>query len=214
MSFSFREKRPQNQPGFHKLIVTIHEDEEESFYHIERVDLRVTSHAQIGGENETIDLSITSAWGHDDRYHVIPGSIILTSSEMGKIEVFTFGGEIEIEKQAQEVRCSVSSEAPLYKRSNEQTLIEEFIEEVEILLSQQHSRWGDKDFEYYLRLAKTPPLDLYTACLKALLDKLHSPGYDHISDSGQIKRLLERELDLLNETEVPSLSTILDPVKT
>ncbi len=138
----------------------------EKHFDVIRVTLPVTNHD--GGMDH---LKIVHPWFHDNTARICAGVVIMEDRKGKKEEAFTFGGEINITSEKDQTKCYLVSSAPILEISGAQPLNKLFIEELEIILAEQHSAHGpDRDYEFNLCAAS--PENLYLACLRELRHKL------------------------------------------
>jgi len=124
-------------------------------------------------------LTVTHPWDFDNQAQVCPGLVILEDHRKNKEEAFTFGGNLKINDQDSHTNCSLVSNAPILEITMADPLRKLLVEEVEILLSERSATYSDHN-AYESHLCSADPLELYQACLVALIDKFDQ--FPHKSD--------------------------------
>jgi hypothetical protein len=118
-------------------------------------------------------LKVTHPWHYQKGAEVSPGVVIMEDRKEKKEEAFTFGGKLTIDDQDQQTFCVLVSAAPIIEISGARPANRQFVEEVEVILAEKRANYASH-YEYEKQLNKTNPLELYIACLNALLKK-----YEH-----------------------------------
>ena len=143
----------------------------EKHFDVLHVILNVES--QYGGLER---LKISHPWELQSSYRVCPGMVILEDRKDKKEEAFCFGGQLTINVKESLTECILLSPAPILEFDENLPMKVIFIEKVEILLAEYRADYSnDKDYEMHLCTAA--PFDLYSACLKNLLDEVKSKAY-------------------------------------
>lgn len=131
-----------------------------------RVDFSVMS--ESGQMNQ---LKVSHPWYFETKAAVCIGRIVMEDRKRVKIEeAFSFGGNLVIETQPEQTDCILTSTAPILDISAATSLHRQFVEEVEILLAEYRVRF-EHIYIYEKQLCQTDPIDLYTACLDAMIAK-------------------------------------------
>lgn len=154
-----------DHPGHPQLDIIIQAVPTFKHYDPEKVNFRIVS-----AENAIQDISIRHPWTYENRFRVCAGLIILSDRNGKRVEAFSFGGELEIRKEAENTNCSLKSPAPIFALFEPNNLSAWFVDEIEILLAKQKAHWNPQhphDFETHL--ATVEPFRLYASCLQALM---------------------------------------------
>lgn len=205
--------REGQKPGFQHLEIFLTNDEEHPFYEVAEVNLPIASPAIRGGNKQYDLLTVSAAWKQEATYQVLPGDVMLTldCAPRQNVEFYTFGGSIHISGDQTITRCQLTSPAPIFHRSNEETPQELLVEEIDILLAQQHARWGDNDAGYWQTMMDLEPVALYRSCLDALHEKFSHDRYQKVLEAGDLRALVDAEIHAWSGDEVPALSSLLAP---
>jgi hypothetical protein len=96
--------------------------------------------------------------------------VILTDRFDQRVELFTFGGSMEMTQRPNEVIYTLRSPAPVLEiLGQDNSTPDQLAFETETLLGREAARWGRDDRGFEQRLAQTEPLQLYMAVLHSLL---------------------------------------------
>ena len=115
-------------------------------------------------------LKVTHPWYFEKVAQVGAGVVVMEDRNGKKEDAFTFGGQLTIDNQDEQAYCVLVSSAPILEISGATPLHMLFVEEVEILLAKNQAEYSDHQ-AFEKRLNKADPLELYMACMEALLNK-------------------------------------------
>jgi hypothetical protein len=150
-----------SDPGHPELEINIVDAPEHQHYDTRQATFTV---AYFGGVSK---LDIRHPW-HSSHYHVCAGPILLLDFVDKPVEMFSFGGEMEVTEGSARTHCRLKSSAPIFWVTDEgmsaTVLSEEFIS----MLARRHAAWAGNPNEYEARLAKADPLQIYIASLNAI----------------------------------------------
>ncbi|MGD2246603.1 MAG: hypothetical protein PVI11_08660 [Candidatus Aminicenantes bacterium] len=208
LSYAIHEERKDPKAGFHRLDIILRETTEDQLYGVREIELRLLTPERKQDAIRGNKTTFTHQWKQDKTYKVVPGRIYLTYEGGKKLEFFTFGGNISIQGDEEKTHCTLESPAPIFQLNEVETLNTAFIEEVEILLAQEHAKWGDDDQVYWKHITQTPPLTLYASCLFTLQEKLEHNGYKRIRRVQELSGFIKREIENLEMENIPRLSSL------
>lgn len=145
-------------PGHPELEINLVDTPEHLHYDTRQATFTI---AYFGGVSK---LDIRHPW-HTSHYRVCAGLILLLDFVDKPVEMFTFGGEMDVSEGPARTHCRLKSSAPILWLTDEEMSPTLLSEEFLSLLARRHAAWGGKPLEYEARLAKADPLQLYIACL-------------------------------------------------
>ncbi|MFO8035518.1 MAG: hypothetical protein R6U57_02690 [Anaerolineales bacterium] len=210
IGFALKEERKGERPGFHRLDIILSDKTEGPLHKVEAVELRVLSPATKQNATEVSKMTVGSQWNQEKEYKVVPGRVNLVSEEGKKLEFFTFGGDLNIRGGKKTTHCTLRSPAPIYSITEMESVTTVFIDEVEIMLAEEHAKWGDDDQNFWNHIAQIPPQTCYASCLVTLREKLEHNGYKRIQQAQELKRFLKQEIEYLGMEDVPQLSPLME----
>lgn len=130
-----------------------------------------SAHLFVATPQQTIErLTIRHPWHYQRTTQVCAGLLEMEDWKGKKEEAFTFGGGLKIGSREAFTTCLLASSAPILEISGATPLHALFIEEIEILFAERKAAYVDAH-EYEAHLVSAAPLDLYRACLEALIGK-------------------------------------------
>jgi len=157
-----------------RLDIYLSQTPEDQFFGITKANF------QVKRKPESIDLlTVTHPWDFEKQAQVCAGLVILEDQKNNKEEAFSFGGNLRINDQESHTICSLVSNAPILEITMADPMRSLFVEELEILLSERRATYSGHN-EYEAHLCKADPLELYRACLNALIKKFDQ--FPHKSD--------------------------------
>ena len=158
-------------------------------------------------------LTVTHPWSYEQSTQVCAGVIIMEDHKGKKEEAFSFGGQLKIEGQKRQTVCNLVSPAPILEINRATPMHGLFIDELEIILAEQHARYSERQ-KYEKQLCEADPYRLYLACLNELIQKLE--GLPH-KDENYLQLLAflysqEHRLEAagLLEKPIPTLESIFE----
>lgn len=150
-----------DDPGHPELEINIVDAPEHQHYDTRQATFTI---AYFGGVSK---LDVRHPW-HSSNYHVCAGLILLLDFVDKPVEMFSFGGEMDVSEGPVSTHCRLRSSAPILWLTDEEMSPTLLSEEFLSLLARRHSAWAGQPLEYEARLAKADPLQLYIACLNEI----------------------------------------------
>ena len=177
----------QSQFGDGQLDVMLRMEPTQEHFDPERV------HVVVGAPRGVQSLDIHHPWRLAKQYQVCAGHIRISDRYKKSINVFLFGGQVEITAVADYTICQFTSPAPLLELTDGSTVTLMLANGVDVLLAEQRARLNLRNAgDFGSKLIAVRPFLLYTSCLNTIHAK-----FDHIhflSDS--IQRRFKHELKL------------------
>ncbi len=164
LGYWFEPPEDPNAPGGNRLKINLRENPSSQHFDPAQVEFLSDS----GGDKEDLEnLKVYHPWPYETKYTVYAGKVRIKAKK-GKIEVFTFGGHLEIVAQEDHTHCVLTSTAPLLRTEDKETIPEMFIEECEILLAERRAARLAQPHLYKEHISTADPLLLYLAILREL----------------------------------------------
>jgi len=196
LGYEFSSTIQHGQNDHTRLDVTLHLTPTEKHFDPKLVFFLVSD------DEEIEHLTITYNGLHKNKYRVVAGLVRIQDRKGKVVFAFTFGGDLQIEKEGQEKICTLISKAPILQFNRPPTI--RFIVEVEIFLAKRRAFWGSTPDEFEKRLASVEPHILYKACLEYILEKFIDSFREN---SMHLKYYLQAKLHILhNEHKLPGYS--------
>ena len=146
--------------------------------HFDVLHVFLNAESEYGGFER---LRVTHPWEFQSSYHVCAGMIVLEDRKDKKEEAFCFGGHLTVKGNESLTECVLVSPAPIFEINNTNTMQDLLIVEVEMLLAEYRAEYANED-DFEIHLCAADPVDLYTACLRNLIEKFkHKTHKDDIS---------------------------------
>jgi hypothetical protein len=114
-----------------------------------------------------------------------------------EVELFTFGGELEIKAGPDCTVCEIRSPAPILGNYADHSIGRLLAEETEIILAQERADFLEDEQIYDQRLASLDPLDLYHASLHTLLERFHHLPETYSGLNVRLVHIIRSEIDFL-----------------
>jgi hypothetical protein len=195
-------QRP-GDPGHPELDINIVATPEHQHYDTRQATFTI---AYFGGVSR---LDIRHPW-HTSHYRVCAGPILLLDFVDKPVEMFSFGGEMDVLEGNLSTRCKLKSPAPILWLTDEELSPTLLAEEFLSLMARRHAAWAGKPLEYEARLANTDPLQLYIACLHEI--KTMCEHFPHGCDEALHHAALDAIHALEEEGKWPAYVHTLDEV--
>jgi hypothetical protein len=161
LGYYFHPMRRIGDPGYPQLDVNVVAAPTHHHYDTRQATFPVSA---FGGVQR---LDVRHPW-HASRYHVCPGTIVLTDFVDKRVEAFSFGGDMQTVESADHTLCMLTSTAPIIHLVDDEFPATILGEEFEALLARRHAAHAGHEDDFDARLIKADPLRLYIACLIAL----------------------------------------------
>lgn len=159
--------RRRSEPGYSRVDVWL--SDRVSGKHFDPRQLRLPVVDEIGYVNwMMIDHPYTGA----SRLRLCAGPIDLIGYAEKRLEIFSFGGELAIERYDESTLVVLKSESPFLVRFNVDAAPILLIEEAELLLALRRGVWDEHPGEFDRRLSIAEPLELYHAILQNIRIRL------------------------------------------
>ena len=163
-------------------------------------------HVIVGAPRSVQTLDIHHPWRLGSRYQVCPGHIKISDRVQKRINVFTFGGQVQITAVSTSPRqtvpdqtlCQFTSPAPFLELTDGNPVTLMLADEIDILLAEQRARLNPRttaDFDS--KLLPIDPLELYICCLNLLQNKFARIANIYDSTWQHFKRNLKLEIGRL-----------------
>jgi hypothetical protein len=131
-------------------------------------------------------LTVFHPWHQGNTFHVCAGRIVLRDRRNKTVEIYSFGGELEIAVKGARTNCQLHSPAPIFELTDLDSRSVTFVSTLESLLARKRVTWDCDDAGYEQRLASVEPDALFTAALAGIaaqLDYAMSEGRgEHLRD--------------------------------
>lgn len=170
----------EDTPGAYRLDININEVPSGKHFDPFVVYLPVKDN-----QNRVERLAIRHPWTFEKTYQACMGLVEMVDGKGGKEEAYTFGGSLVIDTQGTRTTCVLESPAPILEISAANPTRMMFIEEIEILIAQRKAALLKESRDYEVHLVNADPLDLYMACVKALVNKFEN--FSHKEDPNLLK---------------------------
>jgi len=110
---------------------------------------------------------LTHSWTMPHRdYSLAPGLFYIVAQDGDLVEGFSFGGNLTVDQNENEISCNLSSPAPFFDLADTTGLVEILVPEFEAELARLRAEWTGSDDEFDLRVAMTDPVALLIASLR------------------------------------------------
>jgi hypothetical protein len=209
LGYDFHPGTAARFPGHPQLDVTLWDVPTQRHFDPEQVKF------ETAGKDQPEPLVVTHPWSGPRNFRVCAGRIYIDDRKHKRVEAFSFGGQLEIEKRPELTICRLKSTAPIFDMIDLCSLSTVFATEAEILMATRRADWDPehpKSFERHLITAV--PLELYACCLTILRKKssYYREHYDQCYH--QLAHFIANEIQYLQETGqwppiVPPLEEIL-----
>jgi hypothetical protein len=176
--------------GSTRLDVVLHEHPTRRHYDPESIQVTIAT------SQESTNVLHFNYSTPSDRFRVCAHRILIVDRVGKRIEVFCFGGTLDILNHQQETICVFQSPAPILDLTSLHSVHMLFASEVEILIAERRAAWNPHHPHEFMRhLAQVEPTSLYIACLDTIAAKFAE--YPHISDPvyHQFIHLLQQEIE-------------------
>ncbi len=162
----------------------------------ERIDL------EICGQYGIDHITITHPGNPKKHYQIPAGNIHIEDRVNKTLEIFTFGGFVDIESMNDCTLCSFYSDAPILVGYQEETPATIFIDEAEILIAERRAAAGTNIEKYGEALCQVDPLTLYYTCLKTVKERLTHITRNHDEPTTRLIHIIKDEMGYLEEESV------------
>lgn len=161
-----------HSPGHPRLDIYLRSAPTEQHFDPEQVKFAVVDPLDNGLHHLAVDYF----WEGRMEHRLVIGRVTMIDRRGKTAEAFTFGGDLQIQRERDELRCIVKSPAPILSLISDQGVLAMLAQEVEVLLSERRAAWAADLDKYEQRLVAADPAALYFACLAALRERFeHFP---------------------------------------
>jgi hypothetical protein len=186
-------RRRPTEPGYPRLDVILRTTPSE--HHFDPVQVLLTAVDRIQGVSF---LTLQHPLPRRETYPVCAGPIDLIDRLGKHLDIFSFGGSLQIEPEEEHTTLVFTSPAPILLTA-ESPLDRLLVEEAEILLAQRQAAREVTPGLYDQHLQEAPPLELYHAMLAAIQER-----YQHLPPSEneltlKFRHILRVELEATEE---------------
>jgi hypothetical protein len=186
-------RRRPTEPGYPRLDVVLRAIPSEEHFDPTQVLLTVVDPIQ-----GVISLTLEHPCPRADTYRICAGPVDLIDRKGKHLDLFSFGGALQIEPEAEHTLLVFTSPAPILL-TTESPLDRLLVEESEILLAERQAAREVTPGLYDQHLQEAPPLELYHAMLAAIQER-----YRHLPPSEndlilKFKHILRMELAATEE---------------
>ncbi len=144
-------------------------------------------------------LTVRHPWHGPRRFRTLMGRITLFDRVHKRVEAFTLGGRLEIEREPEGTRCHITSPAPIFEII-EHSLPSLIVSEMEALIARQRAGWAADPFGYEDRLIQAKPFELYTALLLEIEGALEEvPSYRQDQETQDLLHYARQAVHALRE---------------
>jgi hypothetical protein len=156
----------QSYFGEQRFDVILRREPTHEHFDPEKIHLKVNSHRSV----QLLD--IQHPWRQTGESQLCPGHIRIIDRFHKFIDLFSFGGSVQITAVSHKTTCAFTSPAPFLDLTAGHTLCILFANEVDVLLAQQRARLNPRiPTEFDSKLADLDPLAFYVSCLQTLRKK-------------------------------------------
>lgn len=167
-------RRRPTEPGYPRLDVVLRAIPSEE--HFDPIQVLLTALDPVRGVTQ---LTLEHPWPRAETYLVCAGPVDLIDRKGKHLDLFTFGGSLQIEPEEEHTLLVFTSPAPILL-TTESPLDRLLVEEAEILLAERQAAREVTPGVYDQHLQDAPPLELYHAMLAAIQERYrHLPPSDN-----------------------------------
>ena len=159
--------RRRSEPGYPRLDVWL--SDQISGMHFDPRQLRLPVLDQSGGVEWT---TIDHPYSGLSNLRLCAGPIDMLGFGEKRLELFSFGGELKIERSEEFTLVGLYSEAPYLVRFSTDAVTIRLMEEAELVLALRRGVWDEHPGEFDRRLSAAQPLELYHAILETILKRM------------------------------------------
>jgi hypothetical protein len=158
-------RRRPTEPGYPRLDVVLRAIPSEE--HFDPTQVLLTALDPVRGVTQ---LTLEHPWPCPETYPVCAGPVDLIDRKGKHLDLFNFGGSLQIEPEEEQTTLVFTSPAPilLTTESSHDRLL---VEEAEILLAERQAAREVTPGVYDQHLQEAPPLELYHAMLVAIQER-------------------------------------------
>jgi hypothetical protein len=193
----FPPRRP-TEPGYARLEVTLRE--QPSQHHFDPNQVHLLAASENAGASPDVGvgtLKISHPWLGACQWRLCAGQVDLLDRKGKHVDLFTFGGDLIIEKVDEDsTHLSLSSEAPFLLAQSHTSSANLLIQEVEIQIAQLRADWCRAQENFDDCLACVAPFELYRMCLAAILERFEQLPYRDEAVS-RLRHVLQDEMTVI-----------------
>ena len=193
LGYGFFDRVRPTSPGYAKLNVSLLDESGPSYFSPEYLRVSI-----INEQDKLEHLTIYHPWEDTESYRLGVDRAVLRDYKGRTIEVFTFGGTLEIVDMGSHTICSLSSPAPILELVEEFSITNLLALETESTIAEYQDRQDAEIFERWM--AQADPLKLYAASIKAIEQELLALAAPDVTQV-QLLRLVSTEIKALSANE-------------
>ena len=204
LGYGFYDRIRPTSPGYAKLNVSLLDESGPSYFSPEYLRVSI-----INEQDKLEHLTIYHPWEDTESYRLGVDRAVLRDYKGRTIEVFTFGGTLEIVDMGSHTICSLSSPAPILELVEEFSITTLLAAEAEEILGAFWQNEDTVDFEQWV--AQANPLKLYAAVINRIEQELLALSTPDVMQV-QLLRIVSAEINALRTAEfhegLPELSEV------
>lgn len=186
-------RRRPTEPGYPRLDVILRSIPSEA--HFDPLQVFLTVADSIQG---VVPLTLEHPLSRNETYAVCAGPVDLIDRKGKHLDLFTFGGTLQIEPEEEHTLLIFTSPAPILL-TTESPLDRLLVEEAEILLAERQAAREVTPGLYDQHLEEVPPLELYHAMLAAIQERYRHLPLSENEVTLKFKHTLREELEATEE---------------
>lgn len=125
------------------------------------------------GQGEVEHLLVEHPWPAPGHYRVGADYVIMQTRHQESVEVFTWGGELEISGDETRTLCSLTSSAPIIDLDDIDSLEDHIATSFDALVAGWRAQWQREDITFAAALAMIEPAILSAVALTEMEKRIH-----------------------------------------
>ncbi len=196
--------------GDEQLDVFLRQEPTQEHFDPEKIHLKVSTPRGVQS------LDIHHPWRQAGENRLCAGHIRVFDRYQKFIDIFSFGGRLQITAVLDKTTCTITSPAPLLELTAGNSTDILLANEIDILLAQQRARINPRfPAEFDGKLAVIEPWDFYVSCLSALRNKFAYNAIYSDPTRQRFKHQLNLEIARLQHenrwpSSIPTLAELID----
>lgn len=162
LGYVFLPSRRHSEPGFSRLDIVLRAKPTE--HHFDPHTVRVI----VAQEHGPGYWMIQHPWSGNQSLRICAGQLDLIDRFDKRVEVFTFGGELEIDGSEDYTSVIITSPAPILVFHTKESAASLLAEEAEILIAERVAEDETEPGRFDIRLVSVEPMSLYRSILSAI----------------------------------------------
>jgi hypothetical protein len=167
LGYLFHSKKHPSALGFPELTINIFSQPTGQHFEPEHVVFPV-----VDPLGRIEHLTVFHPWHQAKTFRVCAGRIVLRDRRNETVEIYSFGGELEITVEKSHTKCLLRSPAPIFELGDLDGMPVTFVSTLESLLARKRVSWDCDDAGYEQRLASVKPDMFFTAALAGVAGQL------------------------------------------